>query len=274
MLPRWESARNREISAAAPWILVFTWPIMPGKASSADENSEAGLNSMVRRRRSGKQMGLAMKKTKLGAVVSLALLLALSANARAQRVPPDVVVSHPQVYEVTITTTFFVPKNGKMLNALRVWHALPTARPWDGLDRTLGASEISYQPENGQVKQIAHNESQHVYWEFREGLKPGKKFELVSRFRVRSADRTYDCQSSKSKWSDYQYAGVLDQRPQSAESWQTWSTEFGRAILRPKRRSSSANGSPNISSTMRLCPMIRATLPRYHNRGKAIAAIR
>ena len=67
--------------------------------------------------------GLAMNKSDLGAVMSLVVLLTLSANARAQRVPPGVVVSNPQVYEVTITTTFVVPKNSKTLDVLRVWHA-------------------------------------------------------------------------------------------------------------------------------------------------------
>ena len=78
-----------------------------------------------------------------GTALTLAVLLTLSANAQAQRLPPDVVVSNPQVYEVTITTKFVVPRNGTKLSGLGVWHALPTARPWDGLDRTLGASEIT-----------------------------------------------------------------------------------------------------------------------------------
>ena len=64
-------------------------------------------------------------------------------DRQAQRLPPDVVVSNPRVYEVTITTKFVVPKNGKTLSGLGVWHALPNARPWDGLDRTLGASAIT-----------------------------------------------------------------------------------------------------------------------------------
>ena len=72
------------------------------------------------------------------------------------------------------------------------------------------------------MKHIAHNESRHVYWEFREGLKPGTAFELVSRFRVRSADRTYDFRSSISKWSDYQYAGVSDPRPRVEGELAEW----------------------------------------------------
>jgi hypothetical protein len=147
-------------------------------------------------------------------ITALSVLLILGANARAQRLPPEVVVSNPRVYEVTITTTFLVPENGRTLSDLRVWHALPNPRPWDGLNRTLGASEMTYQPSSGQVKHLAHNESQHVFWEVLDGLKAGARFEFVSRFRVRSADRAYDHRHSPARWSDYQYYGVRDDRPQ------------------------------------------------------------
>jgi hypothetical protein len=131
------------------------------------------------------------------------ILLAISANVQAQRLPPDVVVSNPQVYEVTITTKFVVPADGKQLSALGVWHALPNARPWDGLNRTLGAGAISYQPESGRVQHLATNESQNVFWELHEGFKAGKSFEFVSRFQVHSVDRTFDLKRSTAKWSDY-----------------------------------------------------------------------
>ena len=68
------------------------------------------------------------------AFLTLSVVLALSVNAQAQRLTPDVAISNPQVYEVTITTKFVVPKNGKEVIRLGVWHALPNARPWDGLD--------------------------------------------------------------------------------------------------------------------------------------------
>ena len=86
---------------------------------------------------------------------------------------------------------------------LGVWHALPNARPWDGLDRTLGASAITYEPDSGRIQHLATNESQNVFWELREGFKAGKAFEFMSRFRVRSVDRTFDLKRSTAKWSDY-----------------------------------------------------------------------
>jgi len=144
-----------------------------------------------------------LKKNYLGAVTTLSVLLILSVNAPAQRLPPDVVVSNPQVYEVTVTTKFVVPENGKKLSALGVWHALPNARLWDGLDRTLGASAITYQPNSGRVQHLSTNDSQNVFWELREGLKTGKKLEFMSRFRVRSVDRTLDLKQSTARWSDY-----------------------------------------------------------------------
>jgi transglutaminase-like putative cysteine protease len=146
---------------------------------------------------------LAMNPELRGALATLSVWLTLAANAQAQRLPPDVIVSNPRVYDVTITTTFVVPRHGKNVSQLRVWHALPTSRPWDGLERTLGASAITYQPESGRVRHLASNESQHIFWEFREGLDAGKTFELVSRFRVRSVDRTFDYKQCAAKWSDY-----------------------------------------------------------------------
>jgi hypothetical protein len=136
---------------------------------------------------------------------AIAVLLTLTASAQAQRLPPDVTTSNPQVYDVTVRTKFVVPQNQRKLSGLGIWHALPTSRPWDGLGRTLGASAISFVPTSGRIQHLARNESQNVFWELREGLKPGMTFEFVSRFRVRSADRTFDLKRSIAKWSDYHH---------------------------------------------------------------------
>jgi transglutaminase-like putative cysteine protease len=137
------------------------------------------------------------------ALEALSLVLVLAPSAQAQRLPPDIVVSNPTVYEVTITTKFAVPENGKKVTGLGVWHALPNSRPWDGLDRTKGASAITFEPSSGRIQHLSTNESQNVFWELRDGLKVGETLEFVSRFRVRSADRAYDLKRSVAKWSDY-----------------------------------------------------------------------
>ncbi len=103
------------------------------------------------------------------ALAAIAVVLTLTANAQAQRLPPDVTISNPQVYDVTIRTKFVFPQDQRKLSGLGVWHALPTSRPWDGLDRTLGASAITYEPESGQIQHLARNESQSVFW----GIAPG-----------------------------------------------------------------------------------------------------
>jgi transglutaminase-like putative cysteine protease len=145
-----------------------------------------------------------MKKRDYGLIMTLALMLSLCANAQAQRLPPDITVSNAQAYDVTIISTFVVPKDARNLTGLRVWHALPTTRPWDGLDRTLGASGITVEPDSGRLQYVAHNDSQNVNWELPDGLKPGTRLEFVSRFRVRSVDRNFDTKQSTAKWSDYQ----------------------------------------------------------------------
>jgi transglutaminase-like putative cysteine protease len=131
-------------------------------------------------------------------------LLSVRGSAHAQRLSPDIIVSNPQVYEVTITSRFVVPEEGRNVTALRVWHGLPTPRPWDGLDRTSGASAIEFEPSTGVVQYVAHNGSQNVNWNVCEGLKPGNKLEFKSRFRVRSVDRAFDPKRSEARWSDYQ----------------------------------------------------------------------
>ena len=85
-----------------------------------------------------------MIKDQFVAVATLSTILTLSINAQAQRLPPDVVVIEPAVYEVTITTKLVVPRTGKTITGLGVWHALPNSRPWDGLDRTMGAFAITF----------------------------------------------------------------------------------------------------------------------------------
>ena len=152
---------------------------------------------------------------KKNCAIALAILwvsLTLAAHTRAQPLPPGVSVSNPRVYDVTITTKFRVPAGGKQLSQLRVWHALPTARPWSGRHGTLGASAITYNPESGHVLHLASNESQSVFWEFLECLNAGKSFELESRFRVRSMDRTFDPKSSSARWSDYGVDYSLNKR--------------------------------------------------------------
>jgi Transglutaminase-like superfamily len=157
----------------------------------------------------------AVKKTYCGATTVLVLSLAISTDAQAQRLSPDIVVSNPQLYEVTITTEFVLPLTGKKLSALGVWHALPTARPWDGLDRTLGASAITFHPESGRVQHLSTNDSQNVFWELRDGLDTGKKLEFVSRFRVRSVDRNFDLKRSTANWSEYHHN--LDEIPPTVD---------------------------------------------------------
>ncbi len=139
-----------------------------------------------------------------GLVIAVCSIVAsFCVSSRAQRTSPDVLVSNPQFYEVTITTKFVVPADAKGLSVVGVWHALPNARPWDGLDRTMGASEIAFTPEGGRIQHLAAKESQNVFWEVRDGLEPGKKLEFVSSFRVRSVDRDFDVKKSPAKWSDF-----------------------------------------------------------------------
>jgi hypothetical protein len=64
-----------------------------------------------------------LNKHDRGALLTVSVLLTLSANVRAQHLPPDVIVSNPREYEGTITTKFIVPRS---LSA--GWHPLKPNR--------------------------------------------------------------------------------------------------------------------------------------------------
>lgn len=144
-----------------------------------------------------------MNQNLTGIFITLIAFQSGVSNAYGQALSPDIEVSNPRVYHVKITTTFVLPKEGTKPKVLRVWHALPTARPWDGLNRTLGVSLISNEPNTGHIEHVASNETQSVFWEFSDGLSPGKSFRCLTSFRVRSADRVFNVDQCPAKWSDY-----------------------------------------------------------------------
>ena len=76
----------------------------------------------------------------------------------------------------------------------------PLGRP----GRKTGASAIKFRPESGRIQHVETSDSQSVSWELSEGLWPGKKLEFLSRFRVRSADRTFELKQSTANWSNSQ----------------------------------------------------------------------
>ena len=60
-----------------------------------------------------------MKKVYGFATAMLAISILLATNARAQRPSPDVAITNPREYEVTIATTFLVLGNGRPPSVLR-----------------------------------------------------------------------------------------------------------------------------------------------------------
>ncbi len=197
------------------------------------------------------------------AAAALIAVVALGADVRGQRLPPELIVSNPTIYDVAITTKFTVPANGKALTRLAVWHALPNARPWDGLQRTLGASEVGFQPNDGRLEHLDKG-SQHVLWEYRGELAAGRKFEFVSRFRVRSADRRFDPAKSTAKWSDYAINYDRGTRiPRHPRLSLPSSLASSRKITpRPRRRWSFASGLSDTSATTPRSRSVRMISPR------------
>lgn|SRR5262245_11532671 len=108
-----------------------------------------------------------------------------------------------QIYDVTMTTTMTLPKGSRRYEAIQVWHALPTRRPWSPGKTGVGAINLSFTPNDGKEDYNHEKDSYQVYWDLSKDLKPGKRLSFVSQFRVESESRRFDPSTAKAKWSDF-----------------------------------------------------------------------
>lgn len=95
-----------------------------------------------------------------------------------------------------MTTLVTIPKN-RSIEQLRIWHALPTPRPWFGEIETL-----SWNPDLGERQYNKQHDSHHVFFRKTKGLNTGQQSKFETQFRVVSQDREFDPQASKTRWSD------------------------------------------------------------------------
>lgn len=113
-------------------------------------------------------------------------------------------ISNPTTYEIEMKTSFTVPQEGKSIDEVRIWHALPTRKPWSGDDKSVNnlsaAQAFSFSPASGEREQRVDKESDHVVWRQKQGLTPGTELHFTTRYTVHSSARKFDARAVKLQW--------------------------------------------------------------------------
>jgi hypothetical protein len=130
-------------------------------------------------------------------------LIAFPSLAKAQNLPPSVTTSNTKVYQIKMTTTFVVPAGNEKIDQVRVYHALPTLRPWSQAKNKFGAANLEFIPNTAKEEYHEPTDSRFLIWTVDGQQKPGTKLTFVSNMTITSVDRKYDAKAAKVKWDDY-----------------------------------------------------------------------
>ena len=93
-------------------------------------------------------------------------------------------------------TSMTVPANRK-IEQVRVWHALPTPRPWFG-----SVEVVSWSPSLGERQYSKEHDSHHVLFRNAIELASNQRITFETKFQVVSQRREFDPRNSQTKWSD------------------------------------------------------------------------
>lgn len=142
-----------------------------------------------------------------GALVAKVLLTGAAALSTAICNPAfaqnAVTCGTPVTYEVHLRSFVNVPADWKPLKSLRVWHALPTLRPWSkGIPQTAGGSFDVRADEKGIIELEADKQASHVYY-ITNNVPAKSRFQFHTSFKVVSADRKLSAEAAKITWSDF-----------------------------------------------------------------------
>lgn len=118
-------------------------------------------------------------------------------------IPPGVSTSSPVRYHVKIKTKVVIPTTGPACKKLRVWHALPTTKPWSKTTSIPGVTALSYMPKTGKLEMEKDGLSAHVYFEDVQRFRPSQVCQYQSEFYVYSCDRDFSPGSRAVAWSRY-----------------------------------------------------------------------
>lgn len=161
----------------------------------------------------------------LGFAAALCLLtLALGfddgAARAAESTPRGLTTSNFKIYSVRMDTTVRAPATGPRCINVRVWHALPTHRPWSQMASPYGTLDQHAQPAGSILEAENDKRSTHILWNTKNGQLPNQEIHYISEFRVVSPDRRFDPSTCHLIWSD-----ILRYAAENKVNFPTQSTE-------------------------------------------------
>jgi len=126
-----------------------------------------------------------------------------STIAKPQSQVLGVVTRNPVIYTIKMTTTFVVPAGNRKIDQLRVYHALPTPRPWSNSTEEYGATKLSFTPMTPKIEHHEETGSNHLLWTVNRRLKPGSVLTFTTTMTVQSVERDFDRAAAKVDWKAY-----------------------------------------------------------------------
>ena len=139
-------------------------------------------------------------KSQLLALAFVPLITGQSALA-AESTPRGLTLTNYKIFIVRMDTVVKAPTSGLPCTNVRVWHALPTNRPWSEAQSPYGTLDQRATP-SALIETEKDKRATHFYWNVVAGLKPGIERHFISDFRVVSADRRFDWSQSHLVWTD------------------------------------------------------------------------
>ncbi len=112
-------------------------------------------------------------------------------------------LGNPVRYEVSMVTTLVIPGGRHKIDQIRVYHALPTPRPWSDGQDSRGFKELNFHPAQAEHKKHDSTQSDFLQWTVDEKFRPGQKLSYASTFQLTSRSRHFDPSKANVEWSGY-----------------------------------------------------------------------
>lgn len=129
--------------------------------------------------------------------------------------PAPSTTSPPELYDVTIETTFVVPTNNYKISDVVILRGLPPKRDWSDNTGEYGATDLKFTPGSAKLVHDDKNNWNFLVWENKGMQKPGTKLVFTSTYTVKSQQRQYNPAVEKVSWDDYK--GYLADKDAEAE---------------------------------------------------------
>ncbi len=116
---------------------------------------------------------------------------------------PNITLSNKKIYTVRMQTMLTIPKKKEACEQVRVWHALPTNKPWSQVKAPKGCFNVACTPKEGIVEPEEDELSEHVFWNEKRNFKPGDQLSFTSQFSLVSCDRSFNPSARTIAWDTY-----------------------------------------------------------------------